>query len=100
MTLVATSNPFGLSTNLTPANTDSTLNPGLELALNRLKFTIVPFLGVDAVKIYGNSPKRVNNELEINVDGQIQRVRIITITKDSFTVQPLSGGKIKISLKQ
>lgn len=93
-------NPFGTNQTSVPKPGDPNLNSGLESALNRLKFTIEPFLGVDAVKISGTTPKRINNELEVKVDGQVERVKIIAITKDSFTIQTSSGGKIKISLKQ
>jgi hypothetical protein len=93
-------NPFGITTSPTTNPGESSVNLGLESALNRLKFTIGPFLGVDAVKVSGSSPKRINNELEVNVDGRIERVKIIAINKDSFTVMTASGGKIKISLKQ
>jgi hypothetical protein len=100
MDLTVAINPFGVTPSPIANTGDTSVNLGLEAALNRLKFTIGPFLGVDAVKISGTSPKRVNNELEVSVDGRIERVKIIAISKDSFTVQTTSGGKIKISLKQ
>lgn len=93
-------NPFGVTRASDTKPGETGITPGLEAALNRLKFTIGPFLGVDSVKISGSLPKRLHNDLEVNVDGHVERVKIIDIAKDSFTVQTTSGGKIKISLKQ
>lgn len=98
--LSAVTNPFYAGSDHSREGGESDSDSNLENALHRLKFSIELFLGTNVVKIAGNSPKRINNDFEVNVDGKLQKVKIIAITKDSFTVQTSTGGKIKISLKQ
>lgn len=99
----ASTNPFasvGSSPSVQKTHAGHEVDPELSAALNKLAYTIEPFLGARSVKVAGSMPKRVGNDLEVHVGTRVVKVRIHSIEAEGFTVLTVNGAKITISPKK